>query len=134
MAGEWIKNMFSKNRWIWALAHLFCIFVFLVQLCQLLPTYFAPTMTNTEVTNVQLKEIDFPLDFELCVKPVLNSTALQQFGYLTPYLYMVGANSDSTLVGWGGHNGTGPSAEKVLKAARLNVTKNILSEVLQEIL
>ena len=120
-------------RWIWALAHLFCISVFLVQLFQLLPSYFAPSMTYTEVTNVQLKDMDFPLDFEICVKPLLNSTALGQFGYLSSYHYTVGGNPDNTLIGWGGHNnndsGAVISAEEVLKAARMNVTKTLLSEV-----
>ena len=116
---HWIRKLFSQNRWIQALAHLFCISVFLFQLFKLLPTYFAPTMTYTEVTNVALKDINFPLDFEICVKPLLNSTALnKQFGYLTPYLYLVGANSDLTLIGWGGYysnnSGAVTSAKEVL--------------------
>ena len=129
---QWIMRLFSQNKWIRALTHLFCISVFLVQLFKMLPTYFAPTMTYTEVTNVPLKDIDFPLDFEICVKPLLNSTALQLFGYLTPYLYIVGANSDNTLISWGGYSnnsGAVRSAKEVLKAARLNVTTNLLRMV-----
>ena len=119
-------------RWIWALAHLFCTSVFLVQLFQLLPSYFAPAMTYTEVTNVQLKDIDFPLDFEICVKPLLKTTVLRQLGYLSTYHYTVGGSPDNTLIGWGGHYNNSEavtSAEEVLKAARMNVTKNILSKV-----
>ena len=131
---QWFMKLFSQNRWIQALAYLFCISVFLVQLFKLLPTYFAPTMTYTEVTNVQLKDIDFPLDFEICVKPLLNSTALQEFGYPTPYHYIVGSNSttNNTSIGWGGYsNNSGAliSAKEVLITARLNVTTNILTEV-----
>ena len=37
-----------QARWGWILAHLFCICIFLIQLFQLLPSYFAPTMTHTE--------------------------------------------------------------------------------------
>ena len=121
-------------RWIWTLApHILCISGFLVQLFQLLPTYFAPSMTYTEVTNVQLKDIDFPLDLKICVKPLLNQTVLQQFGYLSTYHYAVGGNHDNTLIGWKGHNNKNSgeifSAGKVLKAARMNVTKNLLSRV-----
>ena len=128
-------------RWIWTLApHVFCISVFLVQLFQLLPTYFAPSMTYTEVSNVQLKDIDFPLDFKICVKPLLNKTALQQFGYLSTYHYTVGGSPDNTLIGWAGHNSTlwaghknnsaaTASAEEVVKATRMDVTKHILSGI-----
>ena len=129
---QWIGRLFSQNSWIRALAHLFCISVFLVQLFRLFPTYFAPTMTYTEVTNVHLQDIDFPLDFEICVKPLLNSIALQKFGYLTPYLYTVGTKSDNTSVGWGGYdNNSGAviGAKEVLKEARLNVITNLLNRI-----
>ena len=129
---RWIMKLFSQNRWTWALAHLFCTSVFLVQLFQLLPGYIAPTMTYTEVENVQLKDIDFPLDFEICVKPLFISTALHKFGYLSPYHYNTGANSDNTLIGWGGHSnnpGALTSAQEVLIETRMNVTKNLLGKV-----
>ena len=90
-------------------------------------------MTYTEVTNVHLSEIDLPLDFEICIKPLFNSTALQQFGFLTPSLYTVGApTSHNTSIGWGGYSnesGAIISPKEVLKAARLNVTTNLLSKV-----
>ena len=76
-----LEKLFGHNKWIWTLANLFCTASFLFQLFHLLPSYLAPTMTNTEVTNVQLKNMNFPLDFEICVRPLLNSTALQQLGY-----------------------------------------------------
>ena len=123
---------FCHGRMVWVLAHLFCISVFFVQLIQLLPSYFAPSLTYTEVTNVQLKDIDFPLDIKICVKPILNDTALKKFGYNIPSYYAAGWNNDMTLVGWGGHNnnsGAMATASEVLKGARANVTKDILSKV-----
>ena len=124
---------FGHARWIWALAYFFSTSLFFVQLFKLLPNYFAPTMTYTEVTNVPLKDIDFPLDFEICLKPLLNRTALQEFGYLSQFHYTVGANLNNTLIGWGGHQSNNSrgvtSAEEVLKAARANVTTNCLSNV-----
>ena len=124
---------FGHARWIWALAYFFSTSLFFVQLFKLLPNYFAPTMTYTEVTNVPLKDIDFPLDFEICLKPLLNRTALQEFGYLSQFHYTVGANLNNTLIGWGGHQSNNSrgvtSAEEVLKAARTNVTTNCLSNV-----
>ena len=49
----WILGkLFGHSKWIWILANLFCTASFLFQLFHLLPSYLAPTMTNTEVTNV----------------------------------------------------------------------------------
>ena len=130
---QWLRKVFGQEWWIWALAYFLCTSFFFVQLFKLLPNYFAPTMTYTEVENVQLKDIDFPIDFEICLKPLLSSTALQQFGYLSPFHYTVGANPDNTLIGWGGHHsnnsGAITSAKEVLKAARTNVTTNSLSNI-----
>ena len=124
---------FGLGKWIWALAYLFSTSLFLFQLFKLLPNYLSPTMTNTEVTNVPLKDIDFPLDIEICLKPLLNSTVIQEFGYLSSYHYTVGANIDSTLIGWGGfhtnNSGAVTSGEEVVKAARMNVTRNCLSNL-----
>ena len=101
----------------------------MLQLFKMLPTYFDPTMTYTEVTNVPLKDINFPLDFEICVKPLLNNRALRRLGYVTPYHYIVGANSDNTFISWGGYSNNSGVAKDVLVAARLNVTTNLLHEV-----
>ena len=69
--------MFQREKWIWTLANLVCTVSFLVQLFSLLPSYLAPTMTNTEVTNEPLMNMDFPLDIEICVIPLLNTRVLQ---------------------------------------------------------
>ena len=130
---QWLRKVFGQEWWIWALAYFLCTSFFFVQLFKLLPNYFAPTMTYTEVENVRLKDIDFPIDFEICLKPLLSSPDLQQFGYLSPFHYSVGANPDNTLIGWGGHHsnnsGAITSTKEVLKAARANVTTNCLSNV-----
>ena len=120
-----LEKLFGHNKWIWTLANLFCTASFLFQLFHLLPSYLAPTMTNTEVTNVQLKNMNFPLDFEICVRPLLNSTALQQLGYEHVSYYHMGANSNGSLIGWGGHNGESgavTTAKEVIKEARMNVS------------
>ena len=49
--------MFCSDKWIWTLANFFCALSFLVQLFDLLPSYFAPTMTNTQISNEQLKQM-----------------------------------------------------------------------------
>ena len=47
-------------------------------------------MTHTEVP---LKDMDFPLDIKICVKPFLKTSILNQFGYESPATYAVGAKS-----------------------------------------
>ena len=119
-----------QARWGWILAHLFCICIFLIQLFQLLPSYFAPTMTHTEVRDVPLKEMEeFPLDLKMCVKPGWNNTALNQLGYASPYDFIVGINPDSSLIGWGGYNNqSGPvaSGKEVLKMVKPNLARELI--------
>ena len=114
-------------KWIWALAHLFCISVFAIQLYSLLPSYLSPTMTFTEVRDVELKDLDFPFDFVLCVHPLLNDTTLKQLGYNDSIRYKYGRSKfNSSFVGWGGHTdkfGTLSNATEVLRLARKNVSK-----------
>ena len=89
------------------MAHLLCLSVFLVQLIQQIPAYISPTMTYTVVENKPLKDMEFPVDIQICIKPILNSTVLQRYGYRQPNFYPLGAvlNGDNkTLVGWGGHS------------------------------
>ena len=66
---QWIRKMFGKDRWIWRLAHLICVSVFIFQSSKLLSPFFTPTMNNREVQNVPLKDIDFPLEIKIFVKP-----------------------------------------------------------------
>ena len=89
------------------MAHLLCLSVFLVQLIKLIPAYVSPTMTYTVVENKPLKDMKFPVDIQICIKPILNSTVLQRYGYRHPNFYPVGAVLDgdnNPLVGWGGHS------------------------------
>ena len=61
------------------------------QLVGILPNYFAPTMTNTEVKDMPLKDMDFPLDLKICFRPFeLNTTALRHFGYINSNSYVLG--------------------------------------------
>ena len=117
--------IFNPAKWIWALAHLFCISVFAVQLFYLLPSYLSPTMTLTEMKDVELKDLDFPFDFVICVRPLLNDTTLKQLGYNDSIHYKYGRSKfNSSFVGWGGHTeefGTLSNATEVLRLARIDV-------------
>ena len=78
-------------------------------------------MTHTEVQNVPLKDMDFPLDIKICVIPFLKTSILNQFEYDSPATYAVCAKSREamTLVCWGGYlynnnSGVVTSAKEVL--------------------
>jgi len=79
-----------------------------------------------------LKDIEFPLDIKICVRPSLNNTLLHDFGYNDRFYYILGLNYDVSYVGWGGHSNKTrgralSSAKEVLEAAKLNLDfiKNI---------
>ena len=130
---RYIRKLSNPARWLWVFAHVFCICVFFVQLFQLLPSYFAPTRTHTEVKELQLKDMDFPLNIKICAKPDYNKTALQELGYKDASDYILGRSKyNRSVVGWGGHSGKSEAktnAKEVLDAARINVMQNIFSRV-----
>ena len=85
-----ISKLLDPAKRVWVLAHLFCICIFFVQLFQLLPSYFAPTTTHTEVKEVELEDMNFPLIVKICAKPDFNETALQELGYKDSSGYILG--------------------------------------------
>ena len=104
---QWTRKLFGRDKCLTTLAHLLCLSVFLVQLIKLIPAYISPTMTYTVVENKPLKDMKFPVDIQICIKPILNSTVLQRYGYRLPNFYPIGAvlnGGSKTLVGWGGHS------------------------------
>ena len=72
--------------------------------------FMRPTLTNTVVEQLDLKNMDFPLVVKVCVKPSFNNTALEEAGYDTTWgssLYFVGQSKyNSSLFGWVGHTNT----------------------------
>ena len=101
---HWFVQLFKKARWVEVLAYLICICFFTGQTYKLVENLVAPTMTHTYVRELPLKDIDFPLDIKICVRPSLNSTALNYFGYNDTYQYILGFNSNLSHFGWGGHS------------------------------
>ena len=131
---KWIPNLLDKIRWIWLLAYLLCTFLFMYQLIQILPNYFSPTLTHTEVKEVPLRNMDFPLDFKICLRPLaFNETALKELGYLDSAYYIFGKskfNESSHIISWGGHSSNGSllvrNASEVLHAVRKDWTEQPL--------
>ena len=114
----------GKVRWVSVLVHLFCTGLFLYQFGQILPRYVHPTLTNTEVNEVPLKDMDIPIDILVCIQPVgLNDALLKSFGYENLYFYLKGTSGHtlSGYHGWGGYDNQSiqvKSASEVLHAAK----------------
>ena len=123
-----LGSVLKKIRWLWTLAYLFCTFWFLYQLVQILPNYFAPTLTNTDVKEVPLSSMDFPLDIKICFQPAgFNETVLKSFGYENMYSYSIGwsnRNVSHALIGWGGNQSYRvKDAGEILHAAKYDWTR-----------
>ena len=75
-----------------------CTCLFFYQLVQILPNYIFCT-----IQDVPLKEMDFPLNFKVCLRPsVFNNTAVKELGYSDSSTYIVGKSdfNDSQVIGW----------------------------------
>ena len=94
----------NPTKWLWALAHLLCIFVFAAQVFYLLPDYLSPNVILTEVREVELKDLEFPLDLLICVKPMLNEATLKKFGYEDSNHYKEKSLGNIVIVSSGSQN------------------------------
>ena len=75
------------------------------------------------MSDVQLKDMDFPLNIKVCVKPGFNRTALKDLGYRDEADFILGRSIYNRygIVGWGGHTKGGKaktSAKESLKIKR----------------
>ena len=128
-------RFFKKAGWLHLLAHMICICLFSIQTYKLVENLVAPTLTHTYVKEMPLKDIDFPLDIKICVKPSMNETALKMYGYGDVDDYITGSSSRSnySLVGWGDHSrkdkGLIISAGEIFNAIKLNLTTEVLNEI-----
>ena len=75
----------------------------------------------------KLQEMDFPINIKLCIRPILNTAALQKLGYEDAPFYVQGvSNQSGNMIGWGGHRDAVTSARDVLSKVRNNVTAHQL--------
>ena len=110
---------------------MFCSFLFLYQFGQILPSYYAPSLTHTDVREIPLRDMDFPLDIKVCIRPsVFNETALKHFGFKDAASYVLGVrkfNGSQYVFGWGGYDDqsiTVTNASEVLRVAKKDWTKS----------
>ena len=127
--GRLFLKVLKRACQLHVIAYFVCVCFFSVQMFRLVEHLVSPTMTYTYTREVPLKDIDFPLDIKVCVRPSLDSTALKGFGYGDEVMYVSGSSSNYSYIGWGGHDHNGrnlTSAREVFNKAKINVTKDIL--------
>ena len=81
-----------------------CAIAFIIQMYLIAESYVWPTLTNTESSQVQLSDIDFPVLFKVCVKPGFEYERLVKKGYESLEDYFHGRSRfKNDLFGWNGH-------------------------------
>ena len=92
----------SGIKFVSGFGYALCTCMVALQLFHFVRSWISPTITNTYVEEIQLKDMDFLLDILLCVKPSLNLTALREIGYKSPFNYVVGnTNPNIFSFSWG---------------------------------
>ena len=71
----------SQLHWSWVLLHLACSLAVSIQVVLVLQEFVNPQTTNSEIKEIHLQDLDFPLLFKICVDPSFNDTAVEALGY-----------------------------------------------------
>jgi hypothetical protein len=121
-------------KWSWLL-HLACGAALLVQLGSVLWNgYIRPSVTNTVVEEIKLKDMDLSAVLKICVIPGFNQTALNEMGYADEYSYFDGSSKyNETIVGWAGHSNTSGvqgSVAEVLGRVRAHTVEEVIKDVI----
>ena len=102
------------------LAFSVCVFMVSLQLYHFVQNMISPMTTNTHVEEIQLSDIDFPLDILLCVKPIFNHTNLRKMGFKDTFEYIVGnTNRTDNSYYWGDRSLPMKSAKDVVNQTRM---------------
>ena len=94
-----------------------------------------PTLLNMDASEIDLQDIEFPLDIKICAEPGFNETAIEEAGYdgKSPWKYFTGVSRfNSSIVGWAGHTkdfGIKGSVEGIFKKVRSHVAEEVMSMI-----
>ena len=73
-------------------------------------SFVVPDLMNTDSSEIDLKDMKFPLDIKICPQPGFNKTAIGEAGYdeKSWWSYFKGVGRfNSSIVGWAGHTRDG---------------------------
>ena len=123
--------MHCPNILSWRLIDLACVLAALLQLGFLIEGFIQPTLLNTSVKEVDLREMDFPIEIKVCAQPGFNETALREMGYKECiWSYFSGRSRfNSSIIGWAGHTedfGVKGSVEEVFNMVRNHRIEDII--------
>ena len=102
-------NLLTRNRMLFLNLLFTCIF--LVHISTIGFNLIHPDYPSVRVYEEDLKQIDFPLSFKICVTEQENSTErYKRIGYADEYEFFMGKSMfEENVVGWGGHSQNGSS-------------------------
>ena len=96
--------------------------------------FIQPTLLNTDSSEIDLEDIQFPLHIKICAEPGFNETAIEEVGYEnSPWRYFYGISRfNSSIVGWAGHTqdfGDRGGVEEVFKKVRNHIVEEVISSI-----
>jgi hypothetical protein len=114
--------------------HLACTSALLVQIGSVLWNgYIRPSVTNTVVEEKELKNMDFPLTFKICITPGFNDSALQEAGYKNANTFFNGQSMyNHSSHGWAGHTRAGGvqgGVEEVINRVRGHTVGQVIRKL-----
>ena len=100
---EMLKHI-SQVQWAWVLLHMACSLAVTIQLLSVLHSFIKPETTNSETEEINLENMEFPLQFKICVDPSFNGSAVEDLGYDGIWNYFAGLSRfNESIYGWAGH-------------------------------
>ena len=103
--------MFNVLRKPWFLIHLGCFVAFIIQMTFLTKNQVQPSQTVINTEKKDLKDLEFPIVFKICIIPGFDFRELENVGYGGPvpaYNYFVGKSRyNGSVYGWAGHTSDG---------------------------
>ena len=90
------------QQYFWYILKAACFIAFIIQISASIHSQLAPQDTVAKTVRTDLKNVDFPVAFKICMKPSFNSVELEKVGYELPYFYFSGRSKyDKNLLTWG---------------------------------
>ena len=84
-----------------------CCFAFIFQVYGIIQEWIHPSQTATQVSEKNIKGIDFPVIFKICPDPAFVLGLLRKEGYRDVFSYFRGESKfNKSIYGWAGHTNT----------------------------
>ena len=114
----------------WSLIYIACSLATIVQLGFMFKGFVSPTLLNTSVKEIDLKDIDFPIEIKICATPGFSENAIEEMGYEEGvWNYFKGRSRfNSSIIGWAGHTedfGVKGTVEEVFNMVRNHKIEDI---------